>query len=67
MKCGVVTFPGSNCNQDMIYALGEILNQPVVELWHKDHDTQNCDLIVLPGGFLTEITLGQVLLLDFRP
>ena len=51
MKCGVVTFPGSNCNQDMIYALGEILNQPVVELWHKDHDTQNCDLIVLPGGF----------------
>ena len=51
MKCGVVTFPGSNCNQDMIYALGNLLNQEVVELWHKDSDTQNCDLIVLPGGF----------------
>ena len=51
MKCGVVTFPGSNCNQDMIYALGNLLNQEVIDLWHKDSDTQNCDLIVLPGGF----------------
>ena len=51
MKCGVVTFPGSNCNHDMIYALDKILNQKVVELWHKDHDTQNCELIILPGGF----------------
>ena len=51
MKCGVVTFPGSNCNHDMMYALGNILGQEVVELWHKDKDTQNCELIVLPGGF----------------
>ncbi len=51
MKCGVVTFPGSNCNHDMIYALGNVLKQEVVELWHKDSDTQNCDLIILPGGF----------------
>ena len=51
MKCGVVTFPGSNCNHDMIYALSNILNQNVKELWHKDQDTQNCELIVLPGGF----------------
>ena len=51
MKCGVVTFPGSNCNHYMMYALGNILNQEVVELWHKDSDIQNCDLIVLPGGF----------------
>ena len=51
MKCGVVTFPGSNCNHDMIYALGKTLGQDVVELWHKDQDTENCELIVLPGGF----------------
>ena len=51
MKCGVVTFPGSNCNHDMMYALGNILGQEVIELWHKDQDTKNCDLIVLPGGF----------------
>ena len=51
MKCGVVTFPGSNCNHDMIFALEKTLEQEVVELWHKDQDTKNCELIVLPGGF----------------
>lgn len=51
MKFGVVVFPGSNCDQDMIYALRENLNQEVVELWHKDTDLQNVDVVVLPGGF----------------
>ena len=51
MKFGVVTFPGSNCDQDMIYVLESIVNQEVVSLWHKDHDLQGCDFIVLPGGF----------------
>ena len=51
MKCGVVTFPGSNCNHDMIFALEKTMEQEVVELWHKDQDTKNCELIVLPGGF----------------
>jgi phosphoribosylformylglycinamidine synthase len=51
MKFGVVIFPGSNCDQDMIYVLETIMQQKVVRLWHKDHDLQNCDFIVLPGGF----------------
>lgn len=51
MKFGVVTFPGSNCNQDMIDTLGTNMNQEVVSLWHKDHDLQNVDMVVLPGGF----------------
>lgn len=50
-KFGVVIFPGSNCDQDMIYVLKNILKQEVVELWHKDTDLQGCDFIVLPGGF----------------
>jgi phosphoribosylformylglycinamidine synthase subunit PurQ / glutaminase len=50
MKFGVVVFPGSNCDQDMVDAL-QILNQDVVKLWHKDKSLQNCDFIVLPGGF----------------
>ena len=54
MKFGVVVFPGSNCDRDMIGALREDLGQEVVELWHKDNDlsafsTEDC--IVLPGGF----------------
>jgi len=51
MKFGVVIFPGSNCDQDMIYVLGKIMGQEVVELWHKDTDLKGCDFIVLPGGF----------------
>ena len=51
MKFGVVIFPGSNCDHDMIYVLRNILKQEVVELWHKSTDLQNCDFIVLPGGF----------------
>ena len=51
MKFGVVTFPGSNCDQDMFYVLNDILGLETVKLWHKDHDLQGCDFVVLPGGF----------------
>ncbi len=51
MKFGVVVFPGSNCDQDSIYVLDKILGQEVVKLWHKDHDLQGTDFIILPGGF----------------
>jgi phosphoribosylformylglycinamidine synthase len=54
MKFGVVVFPGSNCDRDMVDALQQDLQQEVITLWHKDKDismfnTQDC--IVLPGGF----------------
>lgn len=51
MKAGVVIFPGSNCDKDMIHILSVVLGIETVELWHKDHDLQNADLVVLPGGF----------------
>ncbi len=51
MKFGVITFPGSNCDDDMVYVLESILNQEVVRLWHKDTDLQGCDFLILPGGF----------------
>lgn len=51
MKFGVVTFPGSNCDQDMIYVLEDLLGQKVERLWHKDTDLKGVDFIVLPGGF----------------
>jgi phosphoribosylformylglycinamidine synthase subunit PurQ / glutaminase len=54
MKFGVVVFPGSNCDRDMIDAVKYDLNREVIPLWHKDKDlsmfkTEDC--IVLPGGF----------------
>ncbi len=54
MKFGVVVFPGSNCDDDMMHVLGDVMQQETVKLWHKDEnlsgfDTSDC--IVLPGGF----------------
>lgn len=54
MKFGVVVFPGSNCDRDMINALQNDLSQEVITLWHKDKDLSmfnTSDCIVLPGGF----------------
>ena len=51
MKFGVVIFPGSNCDMDMIYVLETILKQKVTKLWHKDTNLQEVDFIILPGGF----------------
>jgi len=51
MKFGVVTFPGSNCDQDMIYVLKDLLGQHVETLWHKETDLKGVDMVILPGGF----------------
>jgi len=51
MKFGVVVFPGSNCDEDMVYVLRDIMKQETVKLWHKNTDLENCTHIILPGGF----------------
>jgi phosphoribosylformylglycinamidine synthase subunit PurQ / glutaminase len=51
MKFGVVIFPGSNCDEDIISTLERLTGTPVVRLWHKGHNLQGVDFIVLPGGF----------------
>jgi len=51
MKCGVVVFPGSNCDHDAYHVLKHVLAQDTTFLWHQDDSLQGCDLIVLPGGF----------------
>ncbi len=51
MKFGVVVFPGSNCDYDTFHALQNVMGQKTVFLWHKDHNLQNVDCVVLPGGF----------------
>ncbi|MCO4101170.1 phosphoribosylformylglycinamidine synthase subunit PurQ [Gemmatimonas sp.] len=51
MKAGIVRFPGSNCDEDAYHALADVLGQEAVYLWHKDHDLQSVDLVILPGGF----------------
>jgi phosphoribosylformylglycinamidine synthase subunit PurQ / glutaminase len=51
MKFGVVVFPGSNCDHDAFYAIGNVLRKPVEFIWHQSEDLGNSDAILLPGGF----------------
>lgn len=51
MTFGVVVFPGSNCDEDAIYALNHVIGEKVIKLWHKDSNFKNIDFIILPGGF----------------
>jgi phosphoribosylformylglycinamidine synthase I len=51
VKCGVVVFPGSNCDHDVYHVLKHVLEQEVDFLWHQDDTLGGCELIVLPGGF----------------
>jgi phosphoribosylformylglycinamidine synthase I len=51
MKFAVVQFPGSNCDQDCIYALNAIKGAAAEYVWHKDSSLAGFDAVVLPGGF----------------
>jgi phosphoribosylformylglycinamidine synthase len=54
MKFGIITFPGSNCDDDMMYVLGDVFGHKVTKIWHKETSLKGInpgDCIVLPGGF----------------
>ncbi len=51
MKFGVLVFPGSNCDHDTYHVISEIAHQPVTFLWHDSSELENCDAILVPGGF----------------
>jgi len=51
MKFGVLVFPGSNCDHDAYHVIAEIAHQPVTFLWHDSSELENCDAILVPGGF----------------
>ena len=51
MKFGVVQFPGSNCDDDALYAIGSVIGEPVDFIWHQSENLAGYDAILLPGGF----------------
>ncbi|GGH12152.1 phosphoribosylformylglycinamidine synthase subunit PurQ [Silvibacterium dinghuense] len=51
MKIGVLVFPGSNCDHDTYHVVAELAQQPVTFLWHDSSSLENCDAILVPGGF----------------
>ena len=51
MKAAIVRFPGSNCDEDAFHAMQDVLGHDAVYCWHKEHDLQGADIVILPGGF----------------
>lgn len=51
MRWGVVVFPGSCDDDDVVYALRNVMGERVERLWHKDELEAGYDAIVFPGGF----------------
>lgn len=51
MKFGVIIFPGSNCDHDSYHAVITATGQEATFLWHESHNLENCDAIIIPGGF----------------
>jgi phosphoribosylformylglycinamidine synthase subunit PurQ / glutaminase len=51
MRIGVVVFPGTNCDEETRYVLGDVLGQDVEPVWHAETDLGRFDAVILPGGF----------------
>jgi len=51
MKAGVVIFPGSNCDHDIYHVLKHVMGAETQFVWHGSDRIDECDLVVLPGGF----------------
>ena len=51
MKFGVIIFPGSNCDHDAYWTIQQVCKRPATFLWHESHDLENCDAVIVPGGF----------------
>ena len=52
MNFAVVRFPGSNCDQDAVHAVVDVLGQPGVYAWHKHRELPPAtDCVIVPGGF----------------
>lgn len=51
MKFGVLVFPGSNCDHDTFNVVSAVLGEEATMLWHASTDLENCDAILVPGGF----------------
>ena len=51
MNFAVLQFPGSNCDQDVVHVLRNVLGHPAELLWHKEPSLGAADAVIVPGGF----------------
>jgi len=65
-RVGVVVFPGTNCEHDVVHAV-EVAGADGVLLWHGDAQVGDVDAVVLPGGFAHGDYLRPGALARFSP
>jgi len=51
MNFAVLQFPGSNCDQDCVHVLKNVLGHSARLLWHKEQTLRDTDAVIVPGGF----------------
>ena len=51
MKFGIIVFPGSNCDRDVLTVTKDILGATSRLVWHQETILDDLDIIVIPGGF----------------
>jgi phosphoribosylformylglycinamidine synthase I len=51
MNFAVLQFPGSNCDQDVVHVLANVLDHSAQLLWHKESSLGDADAVIIPGGF----------------
>jgi phosphoribosylformylglycinamidine synthase subunit PurQ / glutaminase len=51
MNFVVLQFPASNCDQDAVHVLRNVLGHSARLLWHKDTSLGQADAVIVPGGF----------------
>jgi len=51
MNFAVLQFPASNCDQDALHVVQNVLGQSGRLLWHKEHSLAGFDAVIIPGGF----------------
>lgn len=51
MRFAVLQFPGSNCDQDVVHVLRNVLRHEAHLLWHKESSLNHADAVIIPGGF----------------
>ena len=51
MKFAVLQFPASNCDQDAVHVLKNVLGHEARLVWHKDTSLGDADAVIVPGGF----------------
>ena len=66
-RFAVSVFPGSNCEEDVKYALENVLGEPTDLVWHKETSLEGYDAVILPGGFAHGDYLRPGALARFSP